>query len=122
MMVPDNTILQVYSTLNHKTEHEYQLPTLKIRYYMPYYAEKNIQAEIDTLEEYRMSIINEVMMYGINGKGKHKEVRFKISTTQSVKRGYDCFIEVWTDFRIYNLPFIKQMISTDYARILDSRI
>lgn len=45
---------------------------------------KNIQAEIYTLEEYRMSIINEVMMYGINGKGKHKEVRFKyIATVKS---------------------------------------
>jgi type I restriction enzyme S subunit len=42
---------------------------------------KDIQAEIDTLEEYRMSIINKVLMYGISGKSKHKEVRFKYIAT-----------------------------------------
>lgn len=42
---------------------------------------KDIQAEIDTLEEYRMSIINKVLMYGISGKNKHKEVRFKYIAT-----------------------------------------
>ena len=42
---------------------------------------KDIQEEIDTLEEYRMSIINKVLMYGISGKSKHKEVRFKYIAT-----------------------------------------
>lgn len=37
----------------------------------------DIQAEIDTLEEYRMSVINEVLIKGIDGKSKHEEVRFK---------------------------------------------
>ena len=44
----------------------------------------DIQTEIDTLEEYRISIINDVLMYGISGKSKHKEVRFKyIATVKS---------------------------------------
>lgn len=44
----------------------------------------DIQAEIDTLEEYRMSIINEVLMYGMCEKSKHHEVRFKyIATVKS---------------------------------------
>lgn len=37
----------------------------------------DIQTEIDILEEYRMSVINEVLINGISGKNKHKEVRFK---------------------------------------------
>lgn len=41
----------------------------------------DIQTEIDTLEEYRMSIINEVLRCGISGKSKHKEVRFKYIAT-----------------------------------------
>lgn len=41
----------------------------------------DIQSEIDSLEEYRMSIINEVLRCGISGKSKHKEVRFKYIAT-----------------------------------------
>lgn len=41
----------------------------------------DIQTGIDTLEEYRMSIINEVLRCGISGKSKHKEVRFKYIAT-----------------------------------------
>lgn len=41
----------------------------------------DIQAEIDTLEEYRMSMINEVLRCGISRKSKHKEVRFKYIAT-----------------------------------------
>lgn len=37
----------------------------------------DLRSGIDTLEEYRMSIINEVLRCGISGKSKHKEVRFK---------------------------------------------
>lgn len=37
----------------------------------------DMQTEIDTLEEYRMSIINEVLINGISGKNKHIEIRFK---------------------------------------------
>lgn len=44
----------------------------------------DIQTEIDTLEEYRTSIIDDVLMYGISGKSKHKKVRFKyIATVKS---------------------------------------
>jgi len=41
----------------------------------------DIQSEIDSLEEYRMSIINEVLRCGISGKSKHKKVRFKYIAT-----------------------------------------
>ena len=41
----------------------------------------DIQSEIDSLEEYIMSIINEVLRCGISGKSKHKEVRFKYIAT-----------------------------------------
>lgn len=44
----------------------------------------DIQTEIDTLKEYRTSIIDDVLMYGISGKSKHKKVRFKyIATVKS---------------------------------------
>lgn len=44
----------------------------------------DIQKEIDTLEEYRISIIDDVLMYGISGKSKHEKVRFKyIATVKS---------------------------------------